>query len=253
MRVDLHCHSNLSDGFFAPEQVADCLAQARVRVASLTDHDTLEGIERFRTALLQRGIGFLSGVEITAMESSGPIHLLAYGFDPSDKNLRALLYSIRSQYYITPAVMMERFRAVCLRVLHRTRGRRRETTFQPDCSGIPEIARAVHAAGGRLFLAHPLVVCEELDELDRALEAFKNEGLDGIEAVYGPYDDAMRENLVQLAGNHGLLISFGTDFHGGPNFPSLNRVGIDIPEEQWEAFREALGVPLESGPDGSDQ
>src|SRR5512139_1207606 len=96
-RVNLHCHSNLSDGYLSPEAVAEQMAAADVRCAALTDHDTIAGLARFRDTLARFGIGCISGVEISARVQDRDVHLLAYGFDPEHPAIRQLLESLRPQ------------------------------------------------------------------------------------------------------------------------------------------------------------
>ena len=87
IRVNLHCHSNLSDGQLAPEVLAERLARSGVRVAALTDHDTVEGQARFRKALALQGVGWIAGLELSTQTREGSAHLLAYGFDPDSAQL----------------------------------------------------------------------------------------------------------------------------------------------------------------------
>ena len=94
IRVDLHCHSIHSDGTLKPEAVADRLAADQVVFAALVDHDSLDGLAAFRRRLARRGIGFISGVEITCRYRGKAAHLLAYGFDPDHAELRANLDAI---------------------------------------------------------------------------------------------------------------------------------------------------------------
>ena len=94
-RVNLHCHSNLSDGYLSPEAVAEQMAAADVRCASLTDHDTIAGLARFRDTLARFGIGHINGLEISASTQGRDVHLLAYGFDPDHPALTQLLQSLR--------------------------------------------------------------------------------------------------------------------------------------------------------------
>ncbi len=56
--VNFHCHTIFSDGEQTPEVLAGNLAIAGVRYASLTDHDSIEGLPRFQDALNKRGIAF---------------------------------------------------------------------------------------------------------------------------------------------------------------------------------------------------
>ena len=95
IRVDFHCHSSLSDGALAPEALADLLANAGMAHAALADHDTLDGLDPFRKRLASRGVGFLTGVEITVQWRGREAHLLAYGIDPDHAELRATLAAIR--------------------------------------------------------------------------------------------------------------------------------------------------------------
>jgi predicted metal-dependent phosphoesterase TrpH len=239
VRVDLHCHSNLSDGSHPPEAVAGLLAKAGVRCAALTDHDTLDGLARFRKALASHEIAFLPGVEITAATDGEPLHLLAYGFDSSDPAVKDMLLSIRSQYFVTPTMMLQGFAGFCKSMLRRVRAEQADP--RPKEFRTADIAAIIHRAGGLLFLAHPLVLHAEVTRLDAALDELKLQGLDGIEAIYGPYDNASRADLLSLAENHRLLVSFGTDFHGAATFPRLNSVGIEVEERHWDAFCAAIG------------
>lgn len=154
--------------------------------------------------------------------------------------MKKLLSVIRRQYFVTPGMMLQELVDLCRTVFHVDDGGPAISTHP----GVEEIAGIVHHAGGLLFLAHPLVLHQDMGRLEEALDSLKQQGIDGIEAIYGPYDEATRADLVSVAENSQLLISFGTDFHGGPAFPQLNAVGIDVEERQWEAFRGAMGDPI---------
>ena len=92
IRINLHGHSQLSDGELAPDQLAERMAAAGARAAALTDHDTIEGLPAFREALLRRGVGFIAGVELTVVDpEEGEKHILGYGFDPENRRLKDLL------------------------------------------------------------------------------------------------------------------------------------------------------------------
>jgi len=94
-RVDSHCHSSLSDAALAPEALAERIAAAGVVFASLTDHDTTDGVEQFRQRLARLGDGCVAGVEITAHYHGREVHLLAYGISLSNPELQAALQSLR--------------------------------------------------------------------------------------------------------------------------------------------------------------
>jgi PAS domain S-box-containing protein len=221
VRVNLHCHSDLSDGQLSPEQVARLLAQDGVRFAALTDHDTIAGLARFREACGREGIGVIAGVELFAATRFGEVHLLAYGFDPEAAELRAIL-----------APAPQGGRAALATAAKLPAPAARVPTAEEVC-GI------VHRAGGRVFLAHPLELERDRDRLGAALLELRAAGLDGIEAVYAPYGVDETEMLLGLARDCDLLVCGGTDLHG-PDVPRLSATGVDLPRPLWERFREGL-------------
>ena len=86
MRVDLHLHSDTSDGVFPPAIVARRLAGAGVELGALTDHDTTAGWEAFAEAARAAHVEPVCGIELTCRVRSGPqgtVHVLGYGIDPA--------------------------------------------------------------------------------------------------------------------------------------------------------------------------
>ena len=199
-RVDFHCHSQMSDGYFAPEVLANKLASAGVHYAALTDHDSLAGLDRFQRAATKRGVATLSGLEIAATFAEREVHLLAYGFTPSHAAIRKLLGKS------LPA---------------------------------GEAIEAIHEAGGKAFLAHPLHPGRDGEELEAAVQGLRSMGLDGIEAYYAAYGKEQQEQLATLAERHGLLTTGGSDFHG-PGMSGPARPGVDVPSAAWKQFRDAM-------------
>ena len=207
VKVNLHCHSSLSDGELSPEALADLLARSGVTVAALTDHDTIEGLPRFREALEGTPVRPIAGVELTAGDG-GPVHLLAYGFDPEAPALAEALSRARQS---------------------------------PDGGGLPvaEAIALVHRAGGRVFLAHPLVYASDASGLEARLVRYREWGLDGIEAIYSPYPAERIRELRELARRLGLVVSAGCDFHA-PATPGLSDTCVSFPAEEWRVFRDLV-------------
>ena len=137
-------------------------------MAALTDHDTLDGQVKFRDLLKARGIGFISGVEITTSTSRGELHILAYGFDLESENLKQLLVGA------------------------------------PEERTLEKTLEVVHQSGGKAFLAHPLVISEDRTEVESVVEELARQGLDGIEAFYTPYPVEDQERLLELADRSNL-------------------------------------------------
>ena len=236
VRVNLHCHSTLSDGAHAPEDLARLLAADGVAYASLTDHDSCEGSRRFRDELSRLGIGCIDGVEITAATARGEVHLLAYGIDAGNAALRDALAGERRRNDPGMQGLVDSMK--------RIRGRSRAA--QPGALSAAEAIRLAHAAGGAVFLAHPLSYGFGEDGLAAVLDALVGDGLDGIEAFYGPYAVEQRRMLESLARERGLVVCGGSDFHeaGTPGHAS----GVELPAARWRAFRELLLRAPKQGP-----
>ena len=234
--VALHCHSDRSDGDLSPARLAERLAAEGVRFAALTDHDTVGGLAEFRAALLLLGIGAIDGVEITAASPFGELHLLGYGMDPAHAGLLALLESARRQTDDGMQGLVDSLKRI------------RSGSMRPP-AGIPpaqEAIRAVHAAGGAAFLAHPLSYGLDGDSLETCLRGLKAAGLDGLEAVYSPYAAEEIRRLLDLAAVHGLAVSAGSDYHG-PGMHGHSSAGVPMSRVQWTALRELLFRPSSGG------
>ena len=95
MRIDLHTHSNRSDGTDPVPVLMTHAQQAGLDVIALTDHDTADGWVEARQAAEELGIGFVPGLEISCKLTGISVHLLAYLPDPSYPPLAKDLQVIR--------------------------------------------------------------------------------------------------------------------------------------------------------------
>ena len=83
MNIDLHCHSNVSDGALPPAEVARRAARAGVEVWALTDHDQLGGLDEAREAARAEGMRFVDGVEISVTWRGSTVHVVGLRIDPA--------------------------------------------------------------------------------------------------------------------------------------------------------------------------
>lgn len=233
--VNFHCHSIFSDGEQTPEVLAANLAASGVRYAALTDHDNIDGLPRFREALKKRGVICFPGLELTAQFAGREVHLLCYGFDPHHPDLNTTLVSMRQARALDVHSIAGSIRKMGS---NHSNGDDETPLKNAAPSGTLEASDAIdliHRAGGKVFLAHPLVFESDFNQLESSLIQLKAKGLDGLEAIYAPFTEDEREKLRQLAIKHDLLVSAGTDFH------NLNDVyGIEMGREEWNRLRQAL-------------
>ncbi len=96
-RIDLHVHTNLSDGELSPKEVIDKAVQNQVSVIAIADHDTLEAYtEELYQYASSKNIKIICAVEISTKIEKLGIHILGYHFDINNQELRNRLFSIRN-------------------------------------------------------------------------------------------------------------------------------------------------------------
>ncbi|SRR3989339_938221 len=80
--IDLHFHSSCSeDATLSPKEWAERVAKSNLSFCSLTDHDSVSGLELISKKLASTGVKFINGVELSAIYKNQEIHILAYDFD----------------------------------------------------------------------------------------------------------------------------------------------------------------------------
>ena len=97
MKIDLHIHTNISDGALSPKEVIDEAWKNGVSVISITDHDIIDSYtpELFSYAK-SKNVKLISGVEISTKNEKAGIHVLGYNFDLNNKEFRETLYKVRN-------------------------------------------------------------------------------------------------------------------------------------------------------------
>jgi PAS domain S-box-containing protein len=237
--VNLHCHTFFSDGEQTPEELAGNLAAAGVRYASLTDHDTLEGLPRFHEALKKFNIAYLPGIELTAQYNGKEVHVLGYGVDVTNAELATTLVSMRQIQTLDVHSIAASLRKAGN---HRINDSEEDPVMSAAPQGqlaVEDAIRLIHHAGGLAFWAHPLYFESDAEKLDAFVGDLRFKGLDGIEAIYAPFSRDQQNHLSLLARKFGMLISAGTDFHGLNGLGSLT-YGIEMPRDDWNSLRKAL-------------
>ena len=236
--VNFHAHSIFSDGDLTPEALAANLAASGVRYASLTDHDSLEGLPRFQEALKKHGIAYLSGVELTCHHNGREIHLLGYGFGPGFSDLTATLLSMRQVHELEVHSIAGSIRKIG--VNHSNLAAESTQSYAPDGRlALSDAISLIHRAGGCIFLAHPLVYETDPARLDKLVADLQDLGIDGIEAIYTAYTETQSQSLRDIAEKYGLLISAGTDYHLN-SARETNEFRVEIPRNDWGNFRDRL-------------
>lgn len=245
-------------------------ANAGVAGISLTDHDTVAGLEEASTEADLHGLRFLPGCELSANEPGLSIHILAYGFDPTDVGFLAFLDDYREDRIRRVREISNRLadagvplpveetlseaaggvptRAHVARALVRTGlvrdihhafdsflGRDRPAFVEKRPMRPAEVIGRVHAASGVTVLAHPAS-----DFRARDLRRWVDDGLDGVEILHPRNRAAERKSLDALAEVYGLLRGGGSDWHG-PDSGGAPVGSQRVPMEWMDAIENRCG------------
>jgi 3',5'-nucleoside bisphosphate phosphatase len=247
MRIDLHVHSNASDGTDDPAEVMRRAEAAGLDVVALTDHDTQAGLAAARAAL-PGGLTLVPGMELSCQLDGRSVHLLAYWFDAQDPALRAETAQIRDDRTYRARAMVDKMRELGAGVTweqvsaiaggavvgrpHLARALAAAGAVATPADAFtadwiadggrafvgryaPDLARAVglvRAAGGVPVLAHPRSPGYEIP--DEVIAALADAGLCGIEVFHLDHDAPERVRLTQLAKSLDLIMTGGSDDHG---------------------------------------
>lgn len=223
--------------------LVDRVAAAGVDVLALTDHDTAAGLEAAAQRAGERGIAFVTGIEMTTYAYGRVIHMLGYGFDPSNRALHDANQTARqvwdaNQCSWIQSLMKERLNValdrdfadhpvrlpvlierLCLRGVDGGDPRRVHARFRSYFAALPpeaydrlpspaRAASVIREAGGLLLIAHPLA----LGETSVVEELLPD--CDGLEARYLKYSAPQQSMLVEIAERCGKIYSGGSDYHG---------------------------------------
>ena len=250
MRVDLHVHSNNSDGAFPPEEVARIAREAGLDGIALTDHDSTAGFPAARDAGEPLGLRVIPGSEISAVYQGGSVHILGYFLDTSHPRLVEELGAIRDDREWRAKGMISKLNALGVPVTFEqvrkiAKGesivrphvaqamvdlgviKSTVDAFTPDWileggrayvekkALTPEAAvTLIGEAGGVAVIAHPVWHPKEPEGQEGLIDLLVPLGLAGIEVDHPDHDPPTRERFRALAARKGLVATGSSDYHG---------------------------------------
>ena len=259
-KVDLHCHSNVSDGVLAPAAVAQYAHQAGVTTWALTDHDEVGGIAQARTAAQALGMRFVPGVEVSITWANTTVHIVGLQIDETNAALLKGLAETRDGRDARGREMAEQLARAGIPgayegalkyvdnpdLMSRTHFARYLVECGA-CKNIPEVFRRflvegkpgyvphrwaslehavgwIQAAGGIAVVAHPGRYKFSALQEDALFDQFRDLGGNAIEVVTGSHSPDQYATYAQVAKRYGFLASRGTDFHA----PGESRVDFAV-------------------------
>ncbi len=270
--IDLHTHSNISDGTFSPRELIQQAKKIGLTAIALTDHDSIDGLEEAQNEADKLGVCLLKGIEFSvAFGNKSLIHVLGLNIDTSNEDFLKIYNHYRQlrasklshvfetlhqiginitpddvEPYISGGFMDRQAIAKCMVGKSYTESVRDSWVNYLDKApytdgeliNAADAFSAIHAAGGKAFLAHfhlPIGLKGYSDEEARHhLLTLQKLGLDGIEFYYPSFTEEDSLRCAKYINDYGFLKSGGTDFHGG-NRPHI-KLGIgegqfNVPDE----------------------
>lgn len=255
VRVDLHIHTTASDGRWSPEQVVAGCVETGIGLLAVTDHDVVDNVLPTERLALDAGLWFLRGVEISTLSASAPgddsvvFHVLGYGIDPEDPALTALVSANADGLRAANDAQLRRlmqlgypidWEAYTQYEHDRTRGGFKALSYCMDlgiCTGPRDYFRrlmaqidqgppdfvhpqkavaAIRGAGGVPILAHPGGSLRNYGGVtEEALAPLIEMGVAGLECYSQYHDAATTAWCVDWCRRHDLIITGGSDYHGG--------------------------------------
>jgi len=265
VRIDLHAHSNVSDGTQPPAEVIASAAEAGLDVVALTDHDSTDGWAEAAAAARQLGVALVPGMEVSCRTREGvSVHLLSYLHDPSHSGLLEEITKSKDARFTRAermvSLLAEDYPLSWDDVIHQvapgaTMGRPhiadalvaagvvadRTEAFESILTSrsrywvqhyAPEPADAValvRDAGGVPVFAHPVASSRGRIVGDRTYREMIDAGLAGLEIDHRDNPEEGRVFLRRLADRHGLLVTGSSDYHGAGK-PNLLGENLTAPE-----------------------
>ena len=266
MKIDLHAHSNVSDGTETPADVMASAARAGLDVVALTDHDSTDGSAEASRAALDLGVALVPGMEVSCRTEQGiSVHLLSYLHDPAHPGLleeitkskdarltraERMVTLLAEDYpltwddvihHVAPGATLGRphiadalvaagvvaDRSEAFTSILTSRSRYFVQHYAPDPATAVELVRA---AGGVPVFAHPVASSRGRIVGEGTYRDMIDAGLAGLEIDHRDNSEEGRTFLRGLAARHGLLITGSSDYHGTgkPNLLGENLTAPDV-------------------------
>ncbi|MFC3299889.1 PHP domain-containing protein [Arthrobacter agilis] len=260
MRIDLHTHSNVSDGTEDPAVLIASAAAAGLDAVALTDHDSTAGWDRARVAARAHGVTFIPGMEVSCRTDTGiSVHVLSYLHDPLHVGLRDEIERSRQarltrarrmvelmsedypiswelvQEHVTEGATVGRPHIadalIALGVVT-TRSEAFESVLTARSpywvshyAPHPAIAVAlIREAGGVPVFAHPSAFNRGAVVGGAVIDEMIDAGLKGLEVEHRDNPQHARVELRRIARDNDLLVTGSSDYHGSgkPNLLGEN-------------------------------
>ncbi len=272
--IDLHSHTNESDGSCSPAQLIEEAVRAGVSVLGITDHDTFAGFDQAGPHARECGVELICGIELSTKLHGQSVHLLGYFLrNGGAAEFRHWVLELQKSRKERNIRLAARLRELGIDItIEEAEARGRGMTGRPHFAEImlekgyvtsyrqafdeyldesaigyvyrheptfAEGVRHIREAGGIASIAHPVRVRGDIPAL---MPELCDAGMNAIEAYHSDHSPADTELYLELARQYGLLLTGGSDFHGvvKPDVRLGSGEGnLRVPDDVLEKLRHA--------------
>ncbi|MFL2556127.1 MAG: PHP domain-containing protein [Gammaproteobacteria bacterium] len=251
-KIDLHTHSNRSDGELSPESLINKASANGIKMMALTDHDTISGLKDANEAAIKHNIKLINGIELSTQWENRAIHIVGLNIDIKNKLLietcedlsvlrknRAIKIGQKlsaagidgayeyakkistseniTRHHFAKFLVEKKYAKNHADVFKRFLVKNKPGYFSPKWPQLSETIKVIKAANGVAVIAHPLRYKMTATKLDKLMKEFKNLGGMAIEVITS-HD--IKSEVIQasnLAKKFNLSASIGSDFHNEKN------------------------------------
>jgi len=276
-QIDLHCHSTISDGLLAPQDIVALAAKSGIKVMALTDHDDITGLAIARAAAEQHGIHFVNGVEISVTWKKRTLHIVGLRFDAENEALKNALAGVRIGRDERAKQMSEGLAKVGIAnayegakeiskqsimtrshfaqfLVKNGHAKDAKAVFKKflvkgkpgfvdhQWMDLESAVSLINNAGGQAVIAHPGRYDLGAINMMLLMHEFRSYGGAAIEVVTGSHNPPQYQQFAKIAHRFSLKASLGSDYHG----PGLSYMAMgcapDLPagcDPVWADWPEA--------------
>jgi predicted metal-dependent phosphoesterase TrpH len=268
-KIDLHSHTNYSDGFNSPKELIDKAKDRGIEVLSITDHDNLAAIAEASDYGREVGVEIIPGVEISSDIMDREIHILGYFVEPGNPELERYLEFFRAERLKRADRIVRKLNTlgISLKLDDVLRVARNSAVGRPHIAqamveggfinsyyeafnkyignGCVAYEKKVHVSprsafkiisdsGGLSFIAHPGIMPENI------LKELIESGVDGIEVIHPSHSQQLVKFYRGIVNEYFLLESGGSDYHGGKREDDNNFGKYYVTASVVDAMRQRL-------------
>lgn len=261
MTADLHVHTNFSDGALSPEEIVKLAKEKNLGTIAITDHDVVDGIELALIESAKSKVRIIPGIEFTCEVDEAELHILGYFINYKKEGLLAVLKKLQQSRHDRIGLIIKqlskdgipldesRIRAIAGQGSagrpHVAQGlieagyaaNTKEAFMRYLIPGKPgyaphyklhplEALKLIHESGGVSVYAHP-----RISNYDEIIPKLAENGLSGIEVYYPSHGYADERHYLEVAQKHNLVVTGGSDFHGGRGINEVQLGEKFVPDE----------------------